>query len=366
MDIRTGNVFLRRHDWVLSGALVAVAGAGFLTLASLSPHLFRQQLLWFVVGALAMVFFASVDLQPFLKNRRVVLAIYAVSLVLLVATLAFGTVIRGAKSWIVLGPLQFQSSEFMKLALIIVLSAYFSKAHIGIARPRVILFALFYAALPVFLVLLQPDLGTALVLAAIAVGYLLISGIKWRHLALGALCAAAAATLAWNFFLADYQRARLYGFVSPQTDPLGINYNVLQSKIAIGSAGWFGKGFGSGTQSHLGFLPEASQDFVLAAFIEEWGFAGSALLFLAFAVMLFRIVRAGMLSHGNFGRLFCLGAASMLLIQFFMNAGSTLGLFPVVGLTLPFMSYGGSSLFTNLLLIGIVQSIHIRASYFRT
>lgn len=364
MYIRATHV--QRYDWVLLGALCAVAGAGLLTLASLAPHLFRLQLVWFALGALAIVFFAAIDVQPFLKNRRVVFALYAASLALLIATLLFGTVIRGAKSWIVAGSFQFQSSELMKLALIIVLSAYFAKAHIGIARPRIIFFALLYAAAPLLLVLLQPDLGTALVLGAIAVGYLLISGIRWRHLALGALLAAVLFVFAWNFLLADYQRARLAGFISPQTDPLGINYNVLQSKIAIGSAGWFGKGFGSGTQSHLGFLPEAEQDFILAAFIEEWGFAGAALLFFAFAILLFRIVRAGMRSEGNFGRLFCLGAASMLLIQFFMNAGSTLGLFPVVGLTLPFMSYGGSSLFTNMLTLGIVQSIALRASYFRT
>ena len=359
-------VLFRRQHFVLSGSFLFLVGSGLLALMSIEPVLFRQQLLWFALGLCAAIVCAVVDIETLMRNRGAVFGVYASALFLLAVTGIFGTVIRGARSWLVFGPAQFQTSEFAKLALIVVLSAFFAKAHIGIARPRIIAISFLYAALPIVLVLLQPDLGTALVLGAIWVGYLLVSGIKWRHLAAGALLAAVIGALSWNLFLKDYQRARIYGFFQPAYDPLGVNYNVIQSKIAIGSAGFWGKGFGGGTQTQLGFLPEAPRDFILASFIEEWGIGGGLLLLAAFLAFVLSIVRIGLVARGNFGRLFCLGAACALIVQFFMNAGSAIGLFPVVGLPLPLVSYGGSSLFTTTMFMGIVQGISIRASFFRT
>jgi len=170
-------------------------------------------------------------------------------------------------------------------------------------------------------------------------------------------------SILWLTFLKPYQKERILGFISPNRDPLGINYNVIQSKIAIGSAGLFGKGFQQGTQSQLGFLPEAQTDFIFSAFVEEWGLIGGFLLFAAFLLIIFRIIKIGVKSKNNCAKFICLGAIIAFTLQFFFNIGSCLGLSPVVGITFPFFSYGGSSLLTNALLIGIIENIAIESLF---
>lgn len=356
-------VFLRRHDWVLNGVILLIAAASLVTVASVGRALLPLQLAWFIGGFLIVAALSSVDARPFMSYRWIIFGIYLVSLLLLALTLFVAPEVRGVRAWIPLGPLRFQTSEFAKIVLLMLLAYFFARRHVSIAHPGFILASFVYLLLPAALVFLQPDWGSALVFVGLWVGFLLLSGIRVRHLAVGAAALALLALISWQFLLAPYQRARIVGFLEPSYDPLGVNYSVIQAKIAIGSAGWWGKGFGQGTQAQLGFLTEPATDFALAAFIEEWGIVSGFILLLAFAVLLVRIVRIGWRARDNFGRFVCLGAALVFAIEFFLNAGSNVGLVPVVGVTFPLLSYGGSSLLTKFVLLGIIQGIHARSSF---
>lgn len=358
---------LKRHDWFLNAALAVVAAASLIILASISRELFLLQALWFILGGAVIAVSSLFDWRPLTNYPWVILGFYAASVVLLVLNficigpaLCLGPLIRGTRSWLVLGPLRFQTAEFAKTAFLILLAYFFAKRHVGIARPRTILKSFVYCIVPAVLVLKQPDMGSAMVFFGLWAGFLLVSGIRLRHALAGALLVAVVVAGGWNF-LKSYQRERIAGFIRPSYDPLGINYNVNQSKIAIGSAGFLGKGFKQGTQVQLGFLPEPATDFVIAAFIEEWGLAGGAVVIGAFLMFLLRIVAIGLRAGNNFFRFICMGAVIMFLFQFLLNAGSALGMLPVVGVTFPFMSYGGSSLLTSAFLVGIIQSIAVRS-----
>lgn len=353
-------ILFKRQDWILNSAVLFLAVASLAAIYSGSPALFRYQAMWFVLGFSAFFLFTKIDWRPLINYRWLIFGIYFLVLALLVATLFFAPSIRGSKSWLVFGPIQFQTSELVKAALIIVYAYFFARHHVGIARLKILTVSFGLFLLPSVLVMLQPDLGTALVLFGIWLGFLLVSGIPWRYLAVGLFLFLFISFLAWNNFLRDYQRERIIGLFNPEYDPLGVNYSVIQSKIAIGSAGFFGKGFGQGTQVQLGFLPEAETDFIFAAFVEEWGLLGGISVVAAFIVLMLRIIRIGLISENNFFRFVCLGAVIMFLLQFILNIGSVLGLIPVVGVTFPFLSYGGSSLLTNFIIIGIIQSIIIR------
>jgi len=244
----------------------------------------------------------------------------------------------------------------MKVAMIILFSYYFAKRHISIGRVGNIIRPFIYFLIPAFLIFLQPDLGTVTVLFGIWVGFLLVSGIRRKHLIIGLLILVFVAAVGWNLVLQDYQRARILGLFQPEADPLGVNYSTIQSKIAIGSGGFLGKGFGQGTQIQLGFLPESGTDYIFSSLMEEWGLLGGLLVLVAFGVMIIRIIVIGMEAESNFYRLFCLGSVIMFLIQFIINAGSAVGILPVIGITFPFLSYGGSSILINAMIIGIVQS----------
>jgi len=350
-------------DWPLNGAVLLLAAMSLTTIFSVARNLFWYQLIWFVLGLLIIIFFSQVDWRPLINYRWFVFAIYAISLLLLVVALLFAPAIRGVRGWLVFGPLQIQVAEIAKLSLIILFSYYFAYRHIGIAQWRNILISLGYVVLPALLIFFQPDLGSMLVLVGLWAGYLLVSGIRWRHLLIGLIILAIIFSVGWNYVLQDYQRDRIVGLFNPDYDPLGVNYNAIQSKIAIGSAGFWGKGFQQGTQVQLGFLPEANSDFIFAAFIEEWGLFGAIVFLIVFAVLLFRIIKIGLMAENNFSKLACLGTAILLLLHFVINIGSNTGLLPVIGISLPLFSYGGSNLLTNAVLIGIVQSIVVKRSF---
>jgi rod shape determining protein RodA len=359
--------YLRSHDLLLNTGILVLVGAGFLILSSIAPHLMWLQLMWVSVGFLFILGFSLLDWRTLVNYRWMILGIYFGSLGLLVLNLiciepffCLAPVIRGTRGWLVLGPIRIQTAELAKVAFLVLLAYFFAKRHVGIAHFGTIARSFFYLALPAFLILQQPDMGSAIVLFGIWAGFLLVSGIRLRHLAVGTVIIILVSVVGWGF-LAGYQQDRIVGFFNPDFDPLGVNYNVIQSKIAIGSAGFFGKGFGQGTQVQLGFLPEAPTDFIFAAFIEEWGLLGGMLVLVAFVLILLRIVSIGLRAENNFFRFICMGAVIMFLIQFALNAGSALGILPVVGVTFPFFSYGGSSLLTNALLVGIIQSIAIRS-----
>jgi len=346
-----------KFDWGILVAVLVLIVAGLLVLASSDTELFVKQLTWLVGAFLLMLGLPFLNLRALFNYRWLILGVYFFVLLLLVVTYFAAPIIHGARSWIVLGPLQIQPSEFMKAALIILFSSFFATRHVAIARIGIIASSFLYFLVPATIVLLQPDLGSSLVLLGIWLGYLLISGIPKKYILVGLLIFAIVGVFAWSFLFADYQKARIVGLFQPDEDPLGVNYSVAQSKIAIGSAGFFGKGFGGGTQVQLGFLPAAQTDFVFAAFVEEWGILGGSILVSAFVFLVYRLLKRGRESSSNLPRFIVLGTALVLLIHFVINMGSTLGLLPVIGIGLPFVSYGGSNLLTVAALIGIIQGV---------
>ena len=352
--------FLNRLDIKLVAAALGLMLFGILVLLSSGGELFARQLIWLIPALIFLVGIPQLNIKAILTYRWMRWGLYLGALALLLITYFVAPTIGGAKSWIKLGAFQIQPSEFMKAAMVIFLSGFFALRHVAIARLGIIIASFIYMIVPVFLILIQPDLGTALILFAIWFGYLLVSGIKKKHLLIAFMIFSIIAVVSWGFLLADYQKARIAGLFSPESDPLGINYNVIQSKIAIGSGGFLGKGFGQGTQVHLGFLPAAHTDFVFSAFVEEWGLLGGAMLIALFVYLIQRVLVLGKESDNNFARLVALGTALMLIIHFIINMGSATGLLPVIGVGLPLVSYGGSNLLTATFLLGIVQAISNR------
>jgi rod shape determining protein RodA len=335
-------------------------GAGLLSLASSRPELFYKQLIWIFIGLVFVVVFTFLDLRSFFSHGNVSVVLYVITVALLIVTFVFAPSINGNRAWLLIGPFQFQPSELAKLALIIMLATFFAKRHVGIARWKVIIGSFAYAAIPALIIASQPDMGSALIVLGIWFGFLLVSGIPIKRLIIAGVFFVLAFMLLWTSVFKDYQKDRVIGLFQPQQDPLGANYNVIQSKIAIGSGGILGKGFGQGTQTQLGFLPEAQTDFIFAAIAEEGGLLGVGLILCAFLWMMWRLLHVSIMVEGNTAKFLCLGAFVLFLIQFILNVGSVIGILPVVGVTFPFVSYGGSSILVNLILIGLIQSFYVK------
>ena len=341
--------------------LVVLVVAGLIILSALSFHFFVLQLLWALCGIAVIVFFTFVDARAIFNSRWVIWMFYGGSLVLLLAAYLFGPVIRNTKSWLVLGPISIQPVEFLKIALIFLFANYFARRHLAIARWENIFTSFIIFVVPAAIAVRLPDLGSAVIFFAIWFGFLLLSGLPWRRIALAVIIFALAGAFVWTYVFKDYHRARIIGFLDPHANALGINYSVTQSKIAIGSAGLWGKGYGQGSETQLGFLSEPTEDFIFAALIEEWGIVGGVVVVAAFLFLIFQILRIGMLADENFEKFVCLGAAVMFGMQFFLNTGSATGVLPVVGVTFPFLSYGGSSMLANMSLLAIINSIRKRS-----
>ena len=353
----------KKIDWWFIGALVFLTGASLISIFSTRPNLFRSQLLWYGLSFLIIFLAAKINWRWLTTQNWFFFSFYWLTIILLIITLFVGRSIRGAQSWLEIGPVGFQPSELTKTALILLFASFFSRRHLEVFVIKNIAASFFYFLLPAALVMRQPDLGTVMIFLGIWFGFLIVSGLSWRKILIGFLILILAFSFLWLTFLKPYQKERISGFIFPERNPLGVNYNVIQSKIAIGSAGLFGKGFQQGTQVQLGFLPEAQADFIFSAFVEEWGLVGGLALIGAFLLIIFRIAKAGVKSESNCAKFICLGAMIVFASQFFFNVGSSLGLSPVVGTTFPFFSYGGSSLLTNALLIGIIQNIAIESSF---
>ncbi|MFA6495299.1 MAG: FtsW/RodA/SpoVE family cell cycle protein [Candidatus Paceibacterota bacterium] len=351
---------LKKIDWQLCAAVGILMGIGLASLLSTKPALFWHQLGWIALGIGVALVIIFLDIRSFFGRRSFVLGVYIFSLGLLGMTYLFAPVIKGNRAWIFIGPFQFQPSEFAKIALIAMLAYFFSKRHIGIAHWRTLFASVAYAGIPALIIALQPEMGSALLLGIVWLGFVIFSGLPLRHFVIFLLIAALAGAGMWTFGLKTYQKDRIMTLVDPNRDPLGASYNVIQSKIAIGSGGWWGQGFRQGTQVQLGFLPEAQNDFIVAAVAEEGGFFGALILLGTFTWMIWRILIMGQRIEGNVGKFFCLGTASLFVAQFVFNAGSALGLFPVVGVTFPFVSYGGSSMIASTVLIGMMQSLYAK------
>ena len=356
---------IRKYDWMLSAAVFLLIILGLVSLFSMSGiklvHFFERQLLWTAIGMCLFVISSMIDFRLFRTQSAAVLALYGIAISLLLLVISSALVIRGVRSWITFGGLSIEPVELVKLALIILLAKFFSKRHVEIYRIRHLIVSGVYTALPVALVLLQPDLGSAIILVAIWIAVIIFSGMKLRHLALLICMFATLSFIGWHSMLKPYQKSRIVTFLDPYQDPRGAGYQMLQSMIAVGSGRVWGKGLGYGSQTHLHFLPEAETDFIFAAFVEEWGFVGTTILLVLLFVVLWRIVRIGMRSSDNFSRLYCHGFAAWIFVQSFIHIGMNMGMLPITGITLPFVSYGGSSLVMLLVGVGIVQSIKINA-----
>jgi rod shape determining protein RodA len=349
-------------DWKLIAAIAFIAAASMVSLASFAPALAWSQLIWFGIAFTLMIWGSRFDWRWIGSQTWFRYGLYWLSVALLIATHFQTTLIRGTKSWLVLGPAQFQPAELAKLALILLLAGFFSKRYIEAWHGKNILVSFAYLALPVVLTITHPDFGSAAIMVAIWIGFLLMSGVNRKRLMIGVCIAVLIAVMLWVFVLKDYQKERIFAFISIDNDPLGINYNVLQSKIAIGSAGLFGKGFGAGTQTQLHFLPEAQSDFLFAAFVEEWGFIGGGALLLTFLYVIYRLMRIGQSARDNYSRFVVLGSGLFFLIHFFINVGSAVGYIPVAGITFPLFSYGGSNILTSGILLSIIQHIKLESS----
>jgi rod shape determining protein RodA len=304
------------------------------------------------------VFFVSSTVDwRFLKNTRVVVSIFGLFAFLLTALLVIGEVSRGAKSWFDLGAFAVQPADLAKLSVILILSKYFSRRHIEIANIRHILVSGFYVFVIFILVLLQPAFGGAVIIFLLWLGMTLVSGISKKHFFLVMAVGFISFGFLWGFVLKPFQKERINNFIHPMTNVTGGGYHVYQSIIAVGSGEIFGKGIGYGTQSKLQFLPEYQTDFIFAAFAEEWGFIGVFLLFILYGVILWRMLSMSSRGASNFETLFGLGFTLLLFIQMSVNIGMNLGLLPVTGNTLPFMSYGGSHLLAESLGLGIMTGM---------
>jgi len=351
---------MRRFDWVLIGALIPLFIWSLLTLKAVgmaNDYFFTRQIIWIGVGFFVMFVMASINWR-ILANSGVILTLYGIILVFLGVLLLGGTQVKGAVSWFDFYIASFQPAEIVKLVLILIIAKYFSRRHIDMARFRHILISGLYAFIPIALILLQPDLGSAAIIFSIWLGVTLVAGIRMRHMAILAIAGIVIAGAGWVFFLEPYQQARVTSFLNPAADPRGAGYNAIQSMIAVGSGQLLGKGVGYGSQSRLQFLPESHTDFIFAAFAEEWGFVGVLLLFIFLGIIIWRILAIGALSSSNFTKLFSVGVSIMIVVQITIHAGMNMGLLPVTGITFPFMSYGGSSLIMFFAALGILQNIY--------
>ena len=348
-------------DWLLILFILPIIAAGLFTMKSFTPlentgDFFSRQILWVLISFIIFLIFSSIDFR-FLKHTNILAFIYISSSLILLLLFVLGNVSHGAKSWFSFGFFSFQPVDLMKLVLVLVLAKYFSRRHVEIRDIKHIFISGFYMLVPLVLVLLQPDFGSAMIIFFIWLGMVLVSGISKRHLLSVFVSGLFLFILFWFFIFAPYQKARLVNLINPLADIHGSGYNAFQSTIAVGGGEITGKGLGFGTQSRLKFLPQPQSDFVFAAYAEEWGFVGSLLILFLYGLVIWRILYSATLGAYNFEILFDLGIAIFFMSHILVNIGMNLGLMPVTGIPLPFMSYGGSHLLIEFAGLGILMSM---------
>lgn len=351
------NLFSGFDIW-LFGAAFILSLLGLVTMYTFHGDngFFDKQLIWLGLSVIVMLL-AMVPDYRFLRSGNTTFLIYIGMVLLLILVLIFGEVTLGARNRFDLGFFALQPAELAKVALIALLAKYFSKRHEMIEDFRHIIISGLYTFVFFALIFVQPDFGSALIIFAIWFGMVLVAGIRFRHLALVFLLCAVTFGGLWNFVLLDYQKDRVHTFLDPLADISGTGYNVYQSIIAVGSGQLMGKGVGYGTQSKLEFLPEYQTDFIFAAFAEEWGLIGVGILFLLFGVIIYRLLLAAQNAATNFEKLFAVGVALFVIAHFTVHVGMNIGLMPVTGLTIPFMSYGGTHLMVEFMCLGIVMAM---------
>jgi rod shape determining protein RodA len=364
--------FVRRLDWLLIGSVGALIGYGLWGIAGITRHdvagnpdyYVTRQGVFVAIGVVGMI--AAIVIDPALYRYRWKLILGGsagtIALVFLEGT------IRGSKRWIDLGFFRFQPSEFGKVLFVLALAGFLAERIRRLNEVQTVVWAIGLAAIPIVLVFLQPDFGTAMVYLAALGAALFVAGVRWLHLALvGAAVVLAAVLVLWFLpavgihMLAPYQADRLTGFLHPDNDPRGTTYNITQSKNAIGSGQLRGRGVEGATQTTLNFLPEHATDFVFASFAEERGFVGCAILLALYLLVVWRGIRVVTLARDAFSAIVAGALVSALVFQIFVNVGMTMGIAPITGIPLPFMSVGGSSMITNLIAVGLLLGIHARA-----
>ncbi|MEW5914698.1 MAG: rod shape-determining protein RodA [Thermodesulfobacteriota bacterium] len=355
-------------DWLLLMLVLAVGACGVINLYSAASSfsgggtpVYLKQIYWFGLGLLVMLAVAMVGVQ---RLSSIAFPLYALVVLMLIAVLLWGRVIGGSQRWLALGPIVLQPSELARLAVILVLAQYFQRRDQNQPyRLYQLVLPLGLALLPALLILKEPDLGTALLVLLVAASLILVNGVRLPSLAVAGISLLLALPVAWHF-LKDYQKRRIFSFLDPESDPLGAAYHLIQSKIAVGSGGFVGKGFLSGTQSQLHFLPEQHTDFAFSVLAEEWGFLGGLLVISLLAAVVYRGLAAAYRAKDRQGLLVVAGATAMIFWPTVINVGMVVGLFPVVGIPLPFVSYGGSSLITTLAAVGLIQAVTMRRFVF--
>jgi len=352
---------LQNVDWPLLGATVGLVVLSATTLATL--HVGRaggavafRQLAWFGIGALALVFVASIDYRRLVRAAPL---LYVAGLVGLAAVFLLGRAVSGARRWIFLGPLSIEPSEVFKLCFVLMATWLLTSRWTQPVGKLAIALSVPVLAIPAVLIVRQPDLGTAILLFPVLLALFVGAGMRLRLLGGLALLGLAALPLAW-IAMKDYQRERILVFLDPLRDPLGSAYNVIQAKIAIGSGQFLGKGIAGATQSRLAFIPERHTDFIFAVFAETWGFVGCLVLLTCYALLLLRGFDIAASAREPVGRLVALGVTSLFATQVLVNVGMVTGLLPVVGVPLPLMSYGGTSMLVSLAALGLLLSVRMR------
>ena len=363
---------LKRLDWTLLAVVAALVGYGLWAIDGITRHdvagdpnyYVKRQAAYALIGVAGLIGAALIDPQFYRRHSRIV---YGVLLAMLAAVPVIGTEVRNTRRWIEIGAFQFQPSELGKLLIVLFLAAFLADRGKRIAEGRTVLAATGFALLPMMLVFLQPDIGSSVAYAAALWATLFVAGTRWVHLsALIAVTAIVAVVVLWAApaagveVLEEYQRARLTGFLNPSENPQGSTYNITQSTTAVGAGGLDGRGVSGATQTNLNYLPEHHTDFVFASLAEQRGFVGASILLLLYLFLIWRTIKVITYATDVFAATVAGGIAFLLLVQIFINVGMTIGMAPITGIPLPFVSSGGSSMVMNLVAIGVLQAISVR------
>jgi rod shape determining protein RodA len=356
---------VENFDWLFLALILVIAGIGIVNLYSAGYNrtpegvtpVYLKQTYWLLVGLLILFLALTIDYRYL---ERLAYPLYIISILLLLAVMVGGKTVSGSKRWLGAGFFTFQPSELVKISLVLVLARYFRRlAPEESLHFKDIIFPLVLILLPAAIIARQPDLGSAIQVTLVGLSIILLVGVHWRPLVTGVAILVGALPAAWPF-LKEYQRQRVRVFLDPERDPLGAGYHIIQSKIAVGSGQFWGKGFLQGTQCQLHFLPEQHTDFVFSVFAEEWGFVGSAVLVLLYLGLSLWGLLIARNCKERFGQLLALGVTALIFWQVFINLCMVTGLMPVVGIPLPLFSYGGSSLITTMLALGLLLNLRMR------
>ncbi len=358
-------LYFKKFDWVLFAAVFLLICFGLVEIYSIALSQdnldflnFQKQVLFVIVGLVMLFLLSFLDYHNLRSYSHY---LYILGVLMLSGVLLFGETIRGTKGWFYFGNISLQPVEFAKFILIVFLARYFSSALIKVSPLKHLLFSGFSILFFIILVLRQPDFGSALILFLFWLAMIAVAGFKKKYIVTIGLILVIVLFSGWAFFFEDYQKERIITFINPSYDQLDQGYNVTQAIIAVGSGGITGRGIGFGSQSQLKFLPEAQNDFIFAVIAEELGFLGVCLVLTLFAVFFYRMLSAIKKIDDDFGIYFIIGTTVLIFIEMFINIGMNISILPVIGISLPFLSYGGSAIVSTLMLVGIVENIIIRS-----